>query len=186
MFTPICRQLPIVAALGMAMALAAPTARAQAEPKYQGFTLDEWIADLKDYTFTRREKAARVIAAIGPPAAKAVPALLQAYAKETDAEIRTLYLKALTAVGTPTAVDLPLLLKLSRREQESQVRALIIRMIDKVIAPADRFAPLLERGLKGDAELAAGVLEALARTPATTSGVAPKLLANAQECSRAP
>jgi hypothetical protein len=70
------------------------------EPKklvYQGKTVEQWIAAVKDKDELVRESAITALGKIGPAADKAVPALLEAF-KEKDEDVRKVAQAALKKI----------------------------------------------------------------------------------------
>jgi HEAT repeat protein len=85
------------------------TANAQREPENKGDRLSELIQDLKKEKIWRWQ-AANAIGEIGPRAAKAVPALLDAFDEEKDGNVRLLYVQALGKIGENAAAAVPKLM----------------------------------------------------------------------------
>ena len=81
------------------------SARAQKEPDFQGHPLHELIADLKAAAPMTRNSAAYSIAGIGPAAAPAVPALIEAL-HDQEASVR---FPALREIGPAASAALPAL-----------------------------------------------------------------------------
>jgi hypothetical protein len=129
---------------------------------------------LKDGPPGLRASALQAAGRVGPPA---VPVLLRGFPKEADAGLRGRYVEALAAIGTPAAEDLPMLLKLGNVAKDAGLRDAIDRMVARLRVGPERLAPLLERSLKDDTELAVAVLNLLTASPTDAQRIAPKLLA---------
>jgi len=95
--------------LGALLAMAGP-AVAQQEPAFQGRSLSSLIADLKAQAPMTRNAAAYSIAGIGPAAAPAVPALIEALDDESPA-VRFPVCVALLEIGPAASAALPALEK---------------------------------------------------------------------------
>lgn len=95
--------------LGASLAMAG-SAEAQREPSFQGHPLDSLIADLKAAAPMTRNAAAYSIAGIGPAAAHAVPALIEALDDESAA-VRFPVCVALREIGPAARAALPALEK---------------------------------------------------------------------------
>src|SRR5262249_43559124 len=72
------------------------------DPIVQGRKLSEWVKELKSWDSQARGKAAAAIGQLGPRAASAVPALIEAL-KDSDAQVRVEVSVALANIG-PAAV----------------------------------------------------------------------------------
>ena len=86
----------------------AQSASAQKEPSFQGHPLHELIADLKAAAPMTRNAAAYSIAGIGPAAAPAVPALIEAL-HDQEASVRFPVCVALREIGPAASAALPAL-----------------------------------------------------------------------------
>ena len=80
----------------------------QKETTYQGKTLSQWIAELKDTDSEVRFNAATVLSAIGPDAKPAVPALIEALKVNG---IRKTAAVALGVIGPEAKPAVPALIK---------------------------------------------------------------------------
>jgi HEAT repeat protein len=115
-------------ALMVAAGLSTTTLAAQgasattAEPTSKGRPLSEWIADLKAPAPLTRNAAAYEIAGMGPAAAPAVPALIEALDDEVAA-VRFPVTVALGEIGPAAAAAVPRLLQLMEEDINDEVAA---------------------------------------------------------------
>src|SRR5918992_5938609 len=99
----------ILATLVLASAARAQTKPVQVkEPTSNGQTLTEWIKDLKALAPHSRNAAAYEIAGMGPEAARAVPALIEALEDPSPA-VRFPVTVALREIGPAAAAAVPAL-----------------------------------------------------------------------------
>lgn len=116
------RRLVLIAAVVLAGVLGSTTslraqssarasARAAAEPTYDGRKLSEWVADLEGLAPVTRSTACYALAAMGPKAVKGVPALVKALADEVPA-VRFPAAYALGEIGEAAVDAVPALEKL--------------------------------------------------------------------------
>lgn len=91
-----------------ALLATAGSAGAQQEPSFQGQSLSSLIADLKAAAPMTRNAAAYSIAGIGPAAASAVPALIEAL-NDDNAAVRFPVCVALREIGPAASAALPAL-----------------------------------------------------------------------------
>jgi HEAT repeat protein len=92
------------------------------EPTSDGRTLTEWIADLKAPAPESRNAAAYKIAGMGPAAAAAVPALIEALDDEIAA-VRFPATVALGEIGPAAAAAVPKLLQVMEEDINDEVAA---------------------------------------------------------------
>jgi HEAT repeat protein len=104
---------------------AAPAAK---EPEAQGRPLSEWIADLKAAAPATRNAAAYGIAGMGPAAAAAVPALIEAL-DDPMAVVRFPVTVALSEIGPGAAAAVPRLKQMMEEEVNDEVAAAARRAI---------------------------------------------------------
>jgi HEAT repeat protein len=103
----------------------APTAK---EPVSRGRPLSEWIADLKAAAPVIRNGAAYEIASMGPAAAAAVPALIEAL-DDPVAVVRFPVTVALGEIGPAAAAAVPRLKQMMEEEMSDEVAAAARRAI---------------------------------------------------------
>ena len=121
--------LIIVLAAGSAAAQnGAPAAK---EPVSRGRPLSEWIADLKAAAPVIRNGAAYEIASMGPAAAAAVPALIEAL-DDPLAVVRFPVTVALGEIGPPAAAAVPRLKQMMEEELNDDVAAAARRAIRRI------------------------------------------------------
>jgi uncharacterized protein (TIGR03067 family) len=83
-----------------------PAAQVPAEPSYQGKTVQQWVAALKNKDWFERHFAARTLGRIGPPARKAVPALIVAV-QDPERWVRNSAVWALGKIGPAAKPAVP-------------------------------------------------------------------------------
>jgi HEAT repeat protein len=111
-------------------------AQAQAkEPESDGRPLSEWVADLKALSPQTRNAAAYEIAGLGPAAAAAVPALIEALADSQPA-VRFPVTVALREIGPAAKAAVPALKKVYEEDINDEVASSARRAI-KAIAPEE-------------------------------------------------
>jgi HEAT repeat protein len=112
------------------------TAKPQ-EPVSDGRTLTEWIADLKALAPQSRNAAAYEIASMGPAAAAAVPALIEAL-DDPSAAVRFPVTIALLEIGPAAKAAVPRLLVMVDEEINDEIAASArraLRHIDPASVP---------------------------------------------------
>ncbi|HEU4474084.1 MAG TPA: HEAT repeat domain-containing protein [Gemmatimonadales bacterium] len=120
--------------LALTLALMAGRASAQdsappaKEPVSRGRPLSEWIADLKAAAPVVRNGAAYEIASMGPAAAAAVPALIEAL-DDPVAVVRFPVTVALGEIGPAAAAAVPRLKQMMEEELSDEVAAAARRAI---------------------------------------------------------
>ena len=118
----------IVATLGMMFLALTATVAAQAtgtkakEPVSAGRPLSEWIADLKGLAPQTRNAAAYEIAGMGPAAAAAVPALIEAL-DDPMAAVRFPVTIALMEIGPAAKAAVPRLQAMVNEEINDEIAA---------------------------------------------------------------
>lgn len=104
------------------------------EPVSDGHTLSEWIADLKALAPQSRNAAAYEIASMGPAAAAAVPALIEAL-DDPSAAVRFPVTIALLEIGPAAKAAVPRLVTMVDEEINDEIAASARRAL-KHIDPA--------------------------------------------------
>jgi HEAT repeat protein len=116
----------------------AQTTRAKSkEPVSDGRTLSEWIADLKGLAPQTRNAAAYEIASMGPAAAAAVPALIDAL-DDPVAAVRFPVTIALLEIGPAAKAAVPRLVTMVDEELNDEIAASArraLRHIDPASVP---------------------------------------------------
>ena len=124
-------------ALAVAVLLTAGSASAQAgapaakEPESRGRPLSEWMADLKAAAPATRNGAAYEIAGMGPAAATAVPALIEAL-DDPVAVVRFPATVALGEIGPGAAAAVPRLKQMMEEELNDEIAAAARRAIRRI------------------------------------------------------
>ncbi len=98
------------------------------EPVADGRTLSQWIADLKAPAPQTRNAAAYEISGMGPAAAAAVPALIQAL-DDPEESVRFPVTVALAEIGPAAKAAVPRLKKMGEEETNDEVAAAAKRAI---------------------------------------------------------
>lgn len=121
-----------IGALVLFLALTAGGVSAQSapakQPVSQGRPLSEWIADLKAPAPLTRNAAAYEIAGLGPAAAPAVPALIEAL-DDPDPAVRFPVTVALGEIGPAAKAAVPRLQKMMFEEINDEIAAAARRAI---------------------------------------------------------
>jgi HEAT repeat protein len=134
----------VLASLVVAVLLCAPAASAQAkpvkskEPVADGRTLSQWIVDLKATSPQTRNAAAYEIAGMGPAAAPAVPALIEAL-DDPSAAVRFPATVALLEIGPAAKAAVPRLKQMMDEELNDEIAASArraLKQIDPSAVPA--------------------------------------------------
>ena len=129
-----------VMTLALTAAASAQTKPAKSkEPISDGRTLSEWIADLKGMAPQTRNAAAYEIAGMGPAAAAAVPALIEAL-DDPIAAVRFPVTIALLEIGPAAKAAVPRLLVMMDEEINDEIAASARRAL-RHIDPAALTAP---------------------------------------------
>ena len=119
------RMLPMLGAMVLmfsASATAQTTAEKSGEPVAAGRPLSEWIADLKALSPQTRNAAAYEIAGMGPAAAAAVPALIEALDDPIPA-VRFPVTIALKEIGPAAKAAVPRLRTMMDEEINDEIAA---------------------------------------------------------------
>jgi HEAT repeat protein len=122
------------AALALTLAagsLAAQGAATGKEPESHGRTLSEWIADLKAPAPQTRNAAAYEISGLGPAAAPAVPALVEAL-DDSEASVRFPVTVALGEIGPAAKAAVPKLKKMMDEEINDEIAAAAKRALRRI------------------------------------------------------
>jgi HEAT repeat protein len=123
------------AALTLMMATTSVSAQngapAAKEPVSQGRPLSQWIADLKGAAPLTRNAAAYEIASLGPAAAAAVPALIEAL-DDPIAVVRFPVTVALGEIGSAAAAAIPRLKQMMEEEINDEIAASAKRAIRRI------------------------------------------------------
>lgn len=120
--------LRILGSLGVVALLATASASAQAppagskEPVSDGRPLSQWIADLKELAPQTRNAAAYEIAGLGPAAAAAVPALIEAL-DDPSPVVRFPVTVALGEIGPAATAAVPRLRVMVDEEINDEIAA---------------------------------------------------------------
>lgn len=107
------------------------TASSRGEPSSRGRPLSAWIADLKAPAPHTRNNAAYEIAGMGPAAAAAVPALIEALDDE-DAAVRFPVTVALGEIGPAAAAAVPKLKQVMEEDINDEIAAGARRAIRRI------------------------------------------------------
>ncbi|MGH7528069.1 MAG: HEAT repeat domain-containing protein, partial [Gemmatimonadales bacterium] len=127
----------VVGLLVLTLLLWCPASWAQAsgntekEPVSDGRTLSEWVADLKAAAPETRNAAAYEIAGMGPAAAAAVPALIEAL-EDPIAAVRFPVTVALGEIGPGAEAAVPRLKQMMEEEINDEIAAGARRAIRRI------------------------------------------------------
>jgi HEAT repeat protein len=113
----------------------AQTESAGKEPVADGRTLSQWVADLKAPAPQTRNAAAYEISGMGPAAAAAVPALIEAL-DDSDPTVRFPVTVALAEIGPKAAAAVPKLKKMVDDEINDEVAAAARRAVRRIAPEA--------------------------------------------------
>nr|MBA2458099.1 HEAT repeat domain-containing protein [Gemmatimonadales bacterium] len=114
--------LLLAATLSASAASGQTSTNAQSEPVSHGHTLSEWIADLKAPAPVSRNAAAYEIAGMGPAAAAAVPALIEALDDDIPA-VRFPVTVALGEIGPAAEAAIPRLRQMVEEDINDEIAA---------------------------------------------------------------
>ena len=123
--------------LVLALVVGVSTAHAQGptnksrEPVSNGKTLSQWVAELKAAAPQNRNAAAYELAGMGPAAAPAVPALIEAL-DDPEASVRFPVTVALGEIGPAAAAAVPRLKQMMEEEINDEIAASARRAIRKI------------------------------------------------------
>ena len=101
------------------------------EPVADGRTLTEWVADLKAIAPQTRNAAAYEISGMGPAAAPAVPALIEAL-DDSEASVRFPVTVALAEIGPAAKAAVPKLKKMMDEEINEEIAAAAKRALRRI------------------------------------------------------
>ena len=126
----------ILGPLAAAVLLLAPRAWAQGEgaakePVSDGHTLSEWVAELKGAAPQTRNAAAYELSGMGPAAAAAVPALIEAL-DDPEATVRFPVTVALGEIGPAAKAAVPKLKKMMEEEINDEIAASARRALRRI------------------------------------------------------
>jgi len=126
----------ILGPLASAVLLLAPSAWAQdagsaKEPESDGRTLSEWVADLKAQAPQTRNAAAYEISGMGPAAAPAVPALIEALG-DPEPTVRFPVTVALGEIGPAAKAAVPKLKQMMDEEINDEIAAGAKRALGRI------------------------------------------------------
>ena len=126
----------ILGPLAAAFLLLAPRAWAQGaaagkEPVSDGRTLSEWVAELKGAAPQTRNAAAYELSGMGPAAAAAVPALIEAL-DDPEATVRFPVTVALGEIGPAAKAAVPKLKKMMEEEINDEIAASARRALRRI------------------------------------------------------
>ena len=123
--------------LVLALVVVVSTAHAQGptnksrEPVSNGKTLSQWVAELKAAAPQNRNAAAYELAGMGPAAAPALPALIEAL-DDPEASVRFPVTVALGEIGPAAAAAVPRLKQMMEEEINDEIAAGARRAIRKI------------------------------------------------------
>ena len=101
------------------------------EPVADGRTLSQWVADLKAVAPQTRNAAAYEISGLGPAAAPAVPALIEAL-DDSEASVRFPVTVALAEIGPAAKAAVPKLRKMMDEEINDEIAAAAKRALRRI------------------------------------------------------
>ena len=101
------------------------------EPVADGRTLSEWVGDLKAVAPQTRNAAAYEISGMGPAAAAAVPALIEAL-DDPEASVRFPVIVALAEIGPAAKAAVPKLKKMMDEEINDEIAAAAKRALRRI------------------------------------------------------
>jgi HEAT repeat protein len=101
------------------------------EPAADGRTLSQWVADLKAAAPQTRNAAAYEISGMGPAAAAAVPALIEAL-DDPEASVRFPVTVALAEIGPAAKPAVPKLKKMMDEEINDEIAAAAKRALRRI------------------------------------------------------
>ena len=101
------------------------------EPVADGRTLSQWVADLKAVAPQTRNAAAYEISGMGPAAAPAVPALIEAL-DDSEPSVRFPVTVALAEIGPAAKAAVPKLKKMMDEEINDEIAAAAKRALRRI------------------------------------------------------
>ncbi len=122
---------PVAAAVLLLTSTASAQGAATKEPVSDGRTLTQWIADLKAPAPQTRNAAAYEIAGMGPAAAPAVPALIEALG-DAETTVRFPATVALGEIGPAAKAAVPKLKQMVEEEINDEIAASAKRVLRRI------------------------------------------------------
>ena len=122
---------PLAAAALCFTSIASAQGAATKEPVADGRTLSEWITELKGAAPQTRNAAAYEISGMGPAAAPAVPALIEAL-DDPEASVRFPVTVALGEIGPAAKAAVPRLKKMMEEEINDEIAAAARRALKRI------------------------------------------------------
>ena len=122
---------PLAAAVLGLTSIASAQGAATKEPVSDGRTLSEWVAELKAAAPQVRNAAAYEISGMGPAAAPAVPALIEAL-DDPEASVRFPVTVALAEIGPAAKAAVPKLKKMMEEEINDEIAAAARRALRRI------------------------------------------------------
>src|SRR3954453_23132608 len=122
---------PLTAAVLFLSSTASAQGASKAEPVADGRTLSEWVAELKAAAPQTRNAAAYEISGMGPAAAPAVPALIEAL-DDPEASVRFPVTVALAEIGPAAKAAVPKLKKMMDEEINDEIAAAARRALKRI------------------------------------------------------
>jgi HEAT repeat protein len=122
---------PLAAAIVSLTSIASAQGAATKEPVSDGRTLSQWVAELKALAPQTRNAAAYEISGMGPAAAPAVPALIEAL-DDPEASVRFPVTVALGEIGPAAKAAVPKLKKMMDEEINDEIAAAARRALRRI------------------------------------------------------
>jgi HEAT repeat protein len=122
---------PLAAAVLLLASTASAQGAATKEPVADGRTLTQWIADLKAPAPQTRNAAAYEISGMGPAAAPAVPALIEALS-DPEPAVRFPATVALAEIGPAAKAAVPKLKQMMEEEINDEIAASAKRALRRI------------------------------------------------------
>lgn len=122
---------PLAAAVLLLASTASAQGTATKEPESDGRTLTQWIADLKAPAPQTRNAAAYEISGMGPAAAAAVPALIEALS-DPEETVRFPATVALGEIGPAAKAAVPKLKQMMDEEINDEIAAAAKRALKRI------------------------------------------------------
>jgi HEAT repeat protein len=122
---------PLAAAALCLTSIASAQGAATKEPVADGRTLSEWVTELKGAAPQTRNAAAYEISGMGPAAAPAVPALIEAL-DDAEASVRFPVTVALGEIGPAAKAAVPRLKKMMEEEINDEIAAAARRALRRI------------------------------------------------------
>jgi HEAT repeat protein len=122
---------PLTAGAVCITSIASAQGAATKEPVADGRTLSEWVTELKAVAPQTRNAAAYEISGMGPAAAPAVPALIEAL-DDPEASVRFPVTVALGEIGPAAKAAVPKLKKMMEEEINDEIAAAARRALKRI------------------------------------------------------